>query len=151
MKKSHLSLRLSSQYNIMIKLGWTQVHEDTANLLSWGYWCQYQSRNPPHTPAKNTVKILASSDIASSSAVAVDVPDAVLPLILQLLLLVLNQLIHFSLTWVGHAPMRKRYLWIRFLVQMSLLTWTKRSPMPIWTISQTEFLPTLQLRILWKS
>ena len=34
---------------------------------------------PPHTPAKNTVKILASSGIASSSAVAVDVPDAVLP------------------------------------------------------------------------
>ena len=33
---------------------------------------------PPHTPAKNTVKILASSDIAFSSAVAVDVPDAVL-------------------------------------------------------------------------
>ena len=33
----------------------------------------------PHTPAKNTVKILASSGIASSSAVAVNVPDAVLP------------------------------------------------------------------------
>ena len=33
----------------------------------------------PHTPAKNTLKILASSGIASSSAVAVNVPDAVLP------------------------------------------------------------------------
>ena len=39
------------------------------------------SRNPPHTPAKNTVKILASSGIASSSAVAVDVPDADLPFV----------------------------------------------------------------------
>ena len=37
------------------------------------------SQNPPHAPAKNSVKILASSGIASSSSVAVDVPDADLP------------------------------------------------------------------------
>ena len=40
----------------------------------------FNSRNPPHThQAKNTLKILAATGIASSSAVAGDVPDADLP------------------------------------------------------------------------
>ena len=39
----------------------------------------FNSRNPPHTHAKNTVKNLAPTSIASSSAIAGDVPDADLP------------------------------------------------------------------------
>ena len=37
------------------------------------------SRNPPHTPSKNTMKILDTPGIASSSAFSVDAPDADLP------------------------------------------------------------------------
>ena len=83
------------------------VHEDTAPVeVFWSFGANInkmrklitqnlrrknQSQIPiiiaeitPHTPAKNTVKILASADIVSSSNVIIDVPDAVFSLISRL-------------------------------------------------------------------